>query len=787
MSQPAYTSTLNARTVASTALTTSTVTATTSTNATTKPPASPRAPGSLKSPRSHLPPLDAKSVAEKNKQLAIADAWRISNTTPGSDDLDSVLSQVAAVAPAERGPVLNALAMSIYPFHENDQPACLREIRELATGLPRKDRQMLVNELLRHYVGGSDTDEEDEESSNLDRSTDQRRWQKDQSARNKLSAQIESLMASPVQFEMLEKLIGTTRSRRPRRQYIFVDCLAAVIDGLGHLDEASQNKVVGILKTGCDDVALLLGALFASHWLSEMSPLARQDSCSLSALLMGTLEGDDAAKQQLLLILGRLPLPRGLHLLLCLRIRAMKNQGVPEIETQLIALLIDAALLADMPESSKCLLVHRLYMANRRLVLDALRKMPAASGTDSLGNMHKAIASCIDIGACYTVANSKSDAGSPAQGGDDSWRAPYSKRADRIKTLTDKGRTELRRLLCDIQDPKAISGFVKDILGSNLAQEDKIKILEGRANSLPGTDKSRWHIYFDGLKKSYCEKYGKNPEDHPDYPPLDQDEKSNEKAHAFFYKHLPPEIMEKHKREFRTARATAEQSRLPALQVAILAGNALAVSAYIKAVLEYCATLDPEEVSQPKISKLLEFRDKEGRSSFYMAMMDGSPDVITAYARAVMDSALPEATKVDLLEARRDPDRFGAFFIAMAMADTPRVHAFMTTVLENNTITPEAKTNLLRCKKAAQSSIGELSDDVLKRWQEAPYTAIAAADARARRDEPITKKARRKKAKAGNGEDYKTAKGSDVIALYKSLVHNSPLNETEKQWALSKS
>jgi len=167
--------TLNATTVASTALMTPTLTAaTTSTNS---PPYSPRSPRE----KPHFRQLDAESLASKNKQLAVADAWSIADTDSSPAALHSVLSQAMAIAPAERGGVLTTLAKPINFFSKSEKAACLGEIRKLAAGLPVRERQALVNELLKQGINRRDRDDDDDAFSLSDAAADKEQWGMDQS------------------------------------------------------------------------------------------------------------------------------------------------------------------------------------------------------------------------------------------------------------------------------------------------------------------------------------------------------------------------------------------------------------------------------------------------------------------------------------------------------------------------------------------------------------------------------------------------------------------------------
>lgn len=202
-------------------------------------------------------------------------------------------------------------------------------------------------------------------------------------------------MVSPVPSGALEDLIATVIERHPR--YIVASCLATVIDALNNLNAGCHEAVVGVLEKTCSN-ALFLGALFESNWMPKIA--AKHANSSVSALFAGALEGSGSARQELLLILGKLELPRPLFMDLCSRINAVRDQNAPRVERQVVALLIDAVLLTDMPEASKCLLVSRLYMGSSRDVYAKLKDMPATWARDSLIDGYRAIASCIDISAC---------------------------------------------------------------------------------------------------------------------------------------------------------------------------------------------------------------------------------------------------------------------------------------------------------------------------------------------------------------------------------------------------
>jgi hypothetical protein len=532
------------------------------------------------------------------------------------------------------------------------------------------------------------------------------------------------------------------------------------------------------------DDASFLGALFRSKWMPKISALAVQAGCSPSALFMGAVEGDSRAGQQLLLVLSHIDLPRALYLNLCSRMTAIRERepNNHRIAAQSVALLMDVVLLADMPEASKCLLFYSLHTADRRYVYEKLCGMHANSSTGSVSDIHRVIASCIDISACHAVAN-KAGGGFAASESRDTWRLPYSERTNGVKPSKSKGqvagdgqgvdaeKAQLRELLCKAGDIREIKTFVHQVLDSNRSLKDKIAVLEGRTEPLPPTCdnyQSFSHMYYDRLKGAYCDKWNINRASFPDYSFYNKDEKSIAEALVTFSKGLSKQTVQKHKDEFNAARTAFQQSSLPALQVAILTNNAPAVGAYVEAVLDYYESMLLEDLPSEELVGLLEFRS-EGKPAFYTAITEASPEVIASYAHAVLNSRLPEKTKIDILDARSDPGWFGGFYLAMRLADTPedkkRVRAFVTAALDSGAISSDGKANLLRCEKDYQKGKEGLDAPTLEKWKRSPATALAAA----------TEKAKGRNASIA----------AEVVELYKKLVRDSNMDSDGKKWALS--
>jgi hypothetical protein len=674
------------------------------------------------------------------------------------------------MAPEERGPVLNALAPSIKRFDKSDKATCLAQIRKMSTGLPAKDKHALLNKLLRQCAGSRASDDD----SKLSYADPRMQWEEEQTILGNVEKAIARLMLPPVSSEALEGWIKHIAQKYA--PYTMAICAARVVNELHRLDADSQSVAMEALST-VDDVSFL-GALFQSNWMRKISALARQVHSLPSALFVGALEGDSLAGQQLLVILSHIDLPRALYLDLCSRIAAIRKRNNHRIEAQSVALLTDVVLLADMPEASKCLLVHRLHVAAPRDVHRKLCSMHASSSKDSVSDMHRVIASCIDIGACHAVANRAGD-GFAASESRDAWRLPYSERANVVKPSKSKGqlaidgqgvdadKAQLRKLLCGIADVEDIKTFVHQVLDSDRSLKDKIAVLEGRTEPLPSTYgqyESFSHMYYDRLKGAYCDKWDISRADFPDYSSHKKDEKRIDEALATFSRGLPKQTVQEYKEEFNAVRAAFQQSRLPALQVAILTNKASAVGAYVEAVLDYYGSMLSEDLPLDSLVGLLEFRS-EGKPAFYTAITEASPKVIASYVHAVLSSRLPEETKIDILDARSGPGRFGGFYVAMSSADKGRVSAFMTEVLESKTISSDSKANLLRCQKDHQEGKEGLSPFSLEKWKRSPETALAAAT---------------EKAKAKNA----ASAAADVVDLYKKLVGDSDMDAGGKKWAL---
>ena len=108
----------------------------------------------------------------------------------------------------------------------------------------------------------------------------------------------------------------------------------------------------------------------------EIGKLAKNTGLSLSALYFGTLTGNRAAMQKLLLILGNTLLPASLHLYLAEKIGALRRTAVPAptIATAVRAVLLEIVSLSAMSEAKRCLLMHALSEVDENKLHDGAER-----------------------------------------------------------------------------------------------------------------------------------------------------------------------------------------------------------------------------------------------------------------------------------------------------------------------------------------------------------------------------------------------------------------------------
>jgi len=108
--------------------------------------------------------------------------------------------------------------------------------------------------------------------------------------------------------------------------------------------------------------------------------------------------------------------------------------------------------------------------------------------------------------------------------------------------------------------------------------------------------------------------------------------------------------------------------------------------------------------------------------------MEGTAEVVAACLSVILESELSLKTVISLLEARRQPDRLGAFYMAMSIGVRETALQFARDVLGNKTIANDAKFQLLQCAKPESAKKTGSDQRVIKALQEAATTARAEAE-----------------------------------------------------------
>jgi hypothetical protein len=170
------------------------------------------------------------------------------------------------------------------------------------------------------------------------------------------------------------------------------------------------------------------------------------------------------------------------------------------------------------------------------------------------------------------------------------------------------------------------------------------------------------------------------------------------------------------------AMVAAKRSRLPALHVAATSARAEIVADYMETVLGFVGV-----IPEPEIVGLLEL-SSNGASLFHHAMIEGAADVIERCMPLILEAELTLANKIVLLEARRKPDRIGAFYLAMSGGQKETANGFVQGVLKSKELDDETKLGLLQCVKPAPDRKIGSSAAAHKTLSQAAKTARAEAE-----------------------------------------------------------
>jgi hypothetical protein len=185
---------------------------------------------------------------------------------------------------------------------------------------------------------------------------------------------------------------------------------------------------------------------------------------------------------------------------------------------------------------------------------------------------------------------------------------------------------------------------------------------------------------------------------------------------------LNPDALGEIKLAATLAMVAAKRSRLPAMHVAATSAKAELVADYMQTVLGFVGV-----IPEPEIVGLLEL-SSNGASLFHFAMIEGAADVIERCMPVILDAELTLASKIVLLEARRKPDRIGAFYLAMSCGQKETANGFVQGVLKSTELDDETKFGLLQCVKPAPDKKIGSSAQAHKTLSQAAKTARAEAE-----------------------------------------------------------
>ena len=207
----------------------------------------------------------------------------------------------------------------------------------------------------------------------------------------------------------------------------------------------------------------------------------------------------------------------------------------------------------------------------------------------------------------------------------------------------------------------------------------------------------------------------------PEYEAVAGKQEDYDIAYTNFEESLDPDDRSHIKAAAKRAMFEARASRLPAMHVNAINSNSVRINAYLQSVLVYCNVLPPEQ-----LAAFVELAGN-GATLFQCAMAHGTKKVIQGIMSAILGSGLPESTRIALIQARRQSDKLGAFYLAMSVGNGEQAEAFVESILDSK-IGDEAKFELLQCAKIALPEKSNLDPDIAKQWKKAATTARAEAE-----------------------------------------------------------
>jgi hypothetical protein len=716
-----------------------------STSSTSTPLASPRQANADSSAQPALTPRSQRhapttprsgqnDVSERNMEVALAMAKNISAKKGANArlrDFESVLSQAGAIAPAMRGKVLSVLASSLNSLSEDSKGACLAELRELAVDMPLEFRKTFLQQLLKQLTSNRDSSSENSSDSNVADDTEQ--FGKQYDKRESRCLAVGELVKKEIDDESLQKL--AVRIKKSGIANIDRGVMEAIIIGLADLDQGDQDKVIGLFADAGISFADVLGALLHAPHGEELGKLAKNAGLSLSALYFGALTGNRAAFQRLLLILGKAALPAPLHVYLAEGIGECRRKPVPAptVAAAVRAVLLEIISLSTMSQTKRCLLLHAASEIADNTMHDALKDGDLNDASDYWTYAHQVMANVMDIGSCYQLV---------VDNDQDVDLACYAARARPIltdisgkaivgqkKCIWDAPR--LRALMLGKTDPKEVKRAVSNVLDSNLSPAIKLALLMGQID--PVGDSVESHVrqirYAQAVKQ-----YMKNNRllavgSSLAYEVVKDDEKKYDEAYDKLTKNLDPDALGEIKDAATRAMVEAKHSRLPAMHVAAVLSKADVVRAYMEAVVGYmeAAVGSKDWLKAKEIAQCLDLRWNR-TSLFYTAMLKGSGIVVDACVSTILKSEILPKYKISLLEARREPDKLGAFYVAMSSGRKETALAMVQGVLASRQLDNKTKVQLLQCAKPVTAKKTGSNTPAGKALEQAASTARAEAE-----------------------------------------------------------
>lgn len=641
-------------------------------------------------------------------------------------DFESVLSQAGAIPSALRGKVLLALTRSLNSLPDESKGACLAELRELAADMPPEFRKTFLQQLLEQLT--SNRDSSSERSSDRDLVDDAEQFEDQYDRRESRCSIVGKLVKKEIDGESLQQLAA--RIKKTGISNIDRGVIETVITGLADLDPEGQDKVIGLFADAGISFADVLGALLHTPYGEEIGKRAKSSGLSLSAIYLGALTGDHAASQKVLLILGKTALPAPLHVYLAEGIGGFRRKlgQAPTVAVAVRAVLLEIISLSTMSEAKRCLLLHAASEVAADKLHDALKDGDLNDAADYWAYAHQVIANVIDIGSCYQLVDDTD------QGFD---LACYAARATpllkdiSLKVIVDQKKCtwdapRLRALMLGRTDPKDVKRAVANVLESNLSPTVKLALLMAETDAVGDSLEShvRQKRYEEAVKQYLKKKSLSAIESSLAYEVVKDDQRKHDDAYNKLTRKLDPDALGKIKDAATRAKMEAQESRLPAMHVAALSSKADVVRAYVEAVVGFKDQLPEKEIVQ-----CLDLRCN-GESLFHIAMIKGSGVVVDACVSTILASGLLPKYKISLIDARRQYDNLGAFYLAMSLGHRETALAMVQGVLSSPRIDSKTKVQLLRCAKLKPKfpPKGASNSPAGKALEQAASTARAEAE-----------------------------------------------------------